>query len=97
MFSAEMSVSLIYLCSGRRVPGKQRAQHVWESLSNPEHSRRHSPAQWPLSCGAAGKGAGGFFGDLKPPHAVSCANRRDMRKVTRGSRSSSRLCYSLVT
>lgn len=35
MFSAEMSVSLIYLCSGRWVPGKQRAQRIWESLSDP--------------------------------------------------------------
>lgn len=63
MFSAEMSVSLIYLCSGRRVPGKQQAQHVWESLSNPERSRRHSPAHWPLQLQSHGKrGEGGILG-----------------------------------
>lgn len=39
MFSALMSVSLIYLCSGLSVPGKQRAQHVWESPGSPEHGR----------------------------------------------------------
>lgn len=63
MFSAEMSVSLIYLCSGRWVPGRQRAQHVWESLSNPERSRSHSPAHWLLQLqGCEERGEEGILG-----------------------------------
>lgn len=44
MFSAEMSVSLIYLCSGLLVPGKQQAQHVWELLGS-WTTVTHSPAK----------------------------------------------------
>lgn len=63
VFSAEMSVSLIYLCSGRWVPGKQRAQRVWESPSNPEQSRRRSSAHRPLQRWSPGiRGEGGILG-----------------------------------
>lgn len=46
MFSAEMSVSLIYLCSGLLVPGKQQAQHVWESLGSLDHCHAQPCQGW---------------------------------------------------